>query len=90
MIFTPLLAGCSIWIAIAISARSSDIRVAQQLSILASLPWVVVAALIGFDVIHATLGLALGLGAALLVMNRLGWRLVSATFDRERLLTGTK
>ena len=48
------------------------------------------AALIGFDVIHATLGLALGLGAALLVMNRLGWRLVSATFDRERLLTGTK
>ena len=90
VIFTPLLAGCSIWIAIAISARSSDIRVAQQLSILASLPWVVVAALIGFDVIHATLGLALGLGAALLVMNRLGWRLVSATFDRERLLTGTK
>ena len=90
VIFTPLLAGCSIWIAIAISARSSDIRVAQQLSILASLPWFVLAALIGFDVIHATLGLALGLGAALLVMNRLGWRLVSATFDRERLLTGTK
>jgi hypothetical protein len=47
----------------------------------------VVAALIAFNVIHATLGLALGLGAALLLGNRLGWRIVSATFDRERLIT---
>ena len=35
LIFTPLIAGWSIWIAIAISARSSDIRAAQQLSMLA-------------------------------------------------------
>jgi hypothetical protein len=41
-------------------------------------------------VIHATLGLAVGLGAALLLANRLGWRLVSAAFDRERLITSTK
>jgi ABC-type transport system involved in cytochrome c biogenesis ATPase subunit len=38
LIFTPLIAGWSIWTAIAISARSSDIRAAQQLSILACLP----------------------------------------------------
>jgi ABC-type transport system involved in multi-copper enzyme maturation permease subunit len=90
LIFTPLIAAWSIWIAIAISARSSDVRVAQQLSILASLPSVVVASLIAFDAIHATLGLALGLGAALLLANRLGWRIVSATFDRERLIAGTR
>ena len=38
LLFTPLLAGWSIWVGIAISARSSDIRAAQQLSVFASLP----------------------------------------------------
>jgi ABC-type transport system involved in multi-copper enzyme maturation permease subunit len=90
LLFTPLLAGWSIWVGIAISARAGDFRVAQQLGILASLPTAVVAALIAFDVIHATLGLALGLAAALLLGNRLGWRITSATFDRERLITSTK
>jgi ABC-2 type transport system permease protein len=89
VVFTPLIAAWSIWIAIAISARSSDIRAAQQLSILASLPSVAVTSLIAFDVIHATLGLALVLGAALLLGNGLGWGIVSATLDRERLVTGT-
>ncbi|HEV8554790.1 MAG TPA: hypothetical protein VGR06_00135, partial [Actinophytocola sp.] len=90
LVFTPLLAGWSIWIGIAISARASDLRVAQQLGIFASLPTAVVAALVAFNVIHATLGLALGLAAALLLGNRLGWRIMSATFDRERLTTGTR
>jgi ABC-type transport system involved in multi-copper enzyme maturation permease subunit len=90
VIFTPLLAAWSIWIAIAISTRSNDIRVAQQLSVLASLPTIALTTLIALNVIHATLGLALDLGAALLVANRLGWRLVSALFDRERLIAGTK
>ncbi len=74
----------------AISARSSDVRVAQQLGMLASLPSVAVTSLIAFNVIHATLGLALGLAAALLVLDGLGWRITSATFDRERLITGTR
>ena len=87
LIFTPLIAGWSIWIAIAISARSSDIRAAQQLSILACLPTAAVTSLIAFGVIHATLTLAVGLGAALLLANLFGWRIVSATLDRERLLT---
>jgi hypothetical protein len=38
VIFTPLLAAWSIWLAIAVSQRASDMRVAQQLGMLASLP----------------------------------------------------
>jgi ABC-type transport system involved in multi-copper enzyme maturation permease subunit len=86
LVFTPLLAGWSIWIGIAISARSSDLRVAQQLGILASLPAGVVVALVAFDTIHPTLGLAVAMAAALLAGNGLGWRVASASFDRERLL----
>lgn len=90
LVFTPLLAGLSIWIGMAISTRSSDVRVAQQLGTLASLPSVAVTTLVALDVIHATLGLALGLAAVLLIGNRVGWRVVSAVFDRERLLTGAR
>jgi ABC-2 type transport system permease protein len=90
LIFTPLLAAWSIWIAIAISTRASDVRVAQQLSVLASLPSVAVTTLIALNVIHATLGLGIFLGALLLAANRVGWRIVSAMFDRERLVTGTR
>jgi ABC-type Na+ efflux pump permease subunit len=88
--FTPLLAGWTIWIAIAISTRSNDIRVAQQLASLAGLPSAAVTALIALNVIPATLGLALAGAAVLLVLNRLGWRITSAMFDRERLITGTR
>jgi ABC-type transport system involved in multi-copper enzyme maturation permease subunit len=90
LLFTPLIAAWSIWIAIAISTRSSDIRAAQQLAALASLPSIAVTTLIAINVIHATLSLALILGAALLLANRLGWRIVSTMFDRERLITGTR
>jgi ABC-type Na+ efflux pump permease subunit len=88
VVFTPLIAGWSIWLAMAISTRAGDIRVAQQLSMLASLPTIAVTTLVSLDVIHATAGLALGLGVGLLVANRVGWRLVSALFDRERLIAG--
>jgi ABC-type transport system involved in multi-copper enzyme maturation permease subunit len=89
LLFTPLVAGWSIWVGVAISARASDFRVAQQLGILASLPTAIVAALIAFNVLHPTLGLALGLAAALLVGNGLGWRITAAAFDRERLIART-
>ena len=89
LLFTPLLAAWSIWVGIAISARANDFRVAQQLGTLASLPTAVLAALVAFNVIHPTLGLALGLGAALLLLDGAGWRIVSAIFDPERLITGT-
>jgi ABC-type transport system involved in multi-copper enzyme maturation permease subunit len=87
--FTPLLAILSIWVGLAMSVRASDVRVAQQLGLLASIPTVLVAALLAFDIIHATLGLAIVLGVLLLLADILGWRVVAAMFDRERLITGT-
>jgi ABC-type transport system involved in multi-copper enzyme maturation permease subunit len=90
LIFTPLLAGWSIWLGIAISTRASEIRVAQQLGLLANLPSVAVTTLLALGVIHPTLALTLGGAALLLVLNRLGWRVTSAMFDRERLITGTR
>jgi hypothetical protein len=90
LLFTPFLAAWSIWVGTAISARSSDPRVAGQLSLLASLPLVAVTTLIALDLIHATLGLALGGAAVLLVLDTVGWRMTSAAFDRERLITSTR
>ena len=90
VLFTPLLATWSIWVGIAVSTRASDVRVAQQLGTFAGLPVTLVAYLMAFNVIHATLGLVLGFAAALLVLDGLGWRIVSAAFDRERLITGTR
>ena len=89
VLFTPLLAVWSIWVGIAISARSSDIRVAQQLSVLASLPSVLLVVPIALDVVPPTPTLAVGLTILLLVLDGLGWRMVSRLFDRERLITGT-
>jgi ABC-type Na+ efflux pump permease subunit len=86
-LFTPLLAGWSIWVGIATSARSRDVRVAQQIATLAGLPPVAVAALMSFRVVPQSLAVALGLAAALVIVDSLGWRAVSATFDRERLVT---
>jgi len=88
LLFTPLLAGWSIWVGIAISARSVDVRTAQRLGTLASLPPLAIVALMSFSVITPTLALTLGLAAALLAVDVLGWRAVAATFDRERLITG--
>lgn len=90
VIFTPLLALWSIWVGIAISTRVNDVRAAQQLSVLANLPLVVLSSLVAFNVIQPTLRLAIGLGIGLIVIDRLGWRIVSAMFDRERLISGTR
>lgn len=90
LLFTPLLAGWSIWAGIAISTRTSDVRVAQQLSTLVSLPPLAITSLMGFGVIKPTLHLAILLGAALLVIDIAAGRFVAAMFDRERLITGTK
>jgi ABC-type transport system involved in multi-copper enzyme maturation permease subunit len=51
LFFTPLLAGWSIWIAILISTRANDVRVAQQLASLASLPTVALTTLVALNVI---------------------------------------
>lgn len=90
LIFTPLVAGLSIWIGMGISTRSSDPRTAQQLGTVASLPTVAVAALLAYNVIHPTLRVAIGFAMLLVVLNAVSWRLVAAALDPERLITGTK
>ena len=86
----PLLAAWAIWAGLAISARATDTRVAQQLSILASLPPLAVTALMSFDVISPTFGVAAALAGGLLVVDGLACFAVAQVFDRERLITGTK
>jgi ABC-2 type transport system permease protein len=90
VLFTPLLAGWAIWVGLAMSARSSDVRVAQQLGTLASLPPAGLTALMALGVLRPTVTLAAVLGVVLLVIDILAWRVVSAMFDRERLVTGGK
>jgi ABC-type transport system involved in multi-copper enzyme maturation permease subunit len=90
VLFTPLIALLTIWLSIAISTRANDVRVSMQLGAVAGLPVLLVAYLVTFSVIPATLALALGIGAGLLVLDSIGWRLVSALFNRERLIAGTR
>jgi len=89
LLFTPLLAGWSIWAGIAVSTRASDVRVAQQLATFASFPPLILAGLMSFGVITPSVHLALILAAALLAIDVLGWRLVAAGLDRERLIVGS-
>ncbi len=90
LLFTPLLAGWSIWVGIAISARASDVRVAQQLATLASFPPLILVALMSFNVITPSVRLAVIVAAVLLMIDVRGWRLVAAGLDRERLLAGSR
>lgn len=83
----PALAGFAIVVSILISLRSSDIRVAQQLSGLASFPILGLVALASFDVLTPSVPLYLA-GAALIgALDVAGWLLAIRLFDRERLLT---
>ncbi len=43
-----------------------------------------------FTLIPATLALAIGIGVGPLVLDGIGWRLVSALFNRERLIASTR
>ncbi|MFN8518096.1 MAG: ABC transporter permease [Chloroflexota bacterium] len=90
MAFTPLLATWSIWVGITVSTRASDVRVAQQVGMLASLPMVVVVVLVALDVIHPSSGLVMGATTLLLILDLAGWRVAARLFDRERLVTGAR
>ncbi len=87
IVFTPLVAGWSIWLGLAISARARDLRVAQQLAIPVSLPSVAVAILVAVGVLPAIVATASVLGVVLVGLNILGWRISAAMFDPERLIT---
>jgi ABC-type Na+ efflux pump permease subunit len=88
LLFVPLLAGWSVWVCTAISARSNDVRVAQQLGTLASLPALGIVSLMTYGVLSASVTVALVIAAVLLAFNVVAYRIVSAMFDRERLVVG--
>ena len=89
-LFTPLLAGWAIVVGMAVSVRVDDVRVAQQLGMLASLPPIAVVVLLATGVIHPTFTIAVLIAFGLLVIDLRALRIVSRMFDRERLITGTK
>jgi ABC-2 type transport system permease protein len=89
-LFAPLISGWSIWVGIAISTRMTDVRAAQQLAALASLPPMGIVSLISLNVLSASVRLALILAAVLLMIDVWAYRLVSAMFDRERLIAGRR
>jgi ABC-2 type transport system permease protein len=90
VLFTPLLAGWAITVGMAVSVRASEVRVAQQLGMLASFPPVGLIALLAFGVIQPTFLVAVLFAAGLLAIDVLTMRIVSRMFDRERLVTGAK
>ena len=65
LLFAPLLATWSVWVGTAISARSSDVRVAQQLGTLASLPALVLPLLMSLQVFKPTATTAVVIAVAL-------------------------
>ncbi|MFZ0129057.1 MAG: ABC transporter permease subunit [Candidatus Dormiibacterota bacterium] len=88
ILFAPLLAGWSIWVGIGISTRASDVRVAQQLGTLSSLPPLAVVALVSFNVFTPSVTLAVVFALVLFAADVILFRFVAALFDRERLITG--
>ncbi|HYM83339.1 MAG TPA: ABC transporter permease subunit [Candidatus Dormibacteraeota bacterium] len=90
VVFTPLLASWSIWIGIGFSTRSSDVRVAQQLGMVASLPPVFAVAAVALGAVAPSVELGVAAAAVLVVLDVAGWRVTSMLFDRERLITGPR
>ena len=90
VLFTPLLAGWAIVVGMAMSVRASEVRVAQQLGMLASFPPLGVVVLLGIGVIHPTFTAAVLFAIGLLAIDVQALRFVSRMFDRERLVTGAK
>ena len=90
LVFIPLLAAWAISVGLAISARVTDTRVAQQLSTLGSLPPLALAALMSFGAITPTFGLAAALAGGLLAVDCAACLAVARLFDRERLITGAR
>jgi ABC-2 type transport system permease protein len=89
-LLAPLVAGWAIVVGMAVSVRAREVRVAQQLGTLASLPIVGVVVLLAVGVIHPTFIVAVEFAAGLLAIDALALRMVSGMFDRERLVTGVK
>ena len=90
LLFAPLLATWSVCVGMAVSVRSTDVRVAQQLSTLASLPPVGLAVLITFRVIAPTVLSTIAIGLAFVVLDCLACWGAATMLDRERLVVGRR
>ena len=87
VIFAPLVAVFAITVSMGISARTNDVRVAQQLAGLAIIPMFVLAFVLSYNVLAPSVALYAGSAAVLALVDRLAWGLMARWFDRERLLT---
>ncbi|GAA1654495.1 hypothetical protein GCM10009733_059810 [Nonomuraea maheshkhaliensis] len=89
LVFTPFMAAFAVMSTMIISARSRDLRVAQQLSGLAIVPMFLVAVVISFRFVPMSYPLYALIAAGLGLLDGLGWLLLRRVFDRERLLAGS-
>jgi ABC-2 type transport system permease protein len=89
-VFAPLVAGWAVVVGLAVSVRATEVRVAQQLGMLASFPMIAVIILLISGVIHPTFAAAAEYAVGILVLDILMLRIVARMFNRERLVTGTK
>ena len=89
-LLTPLMAGWAVVVGLAVSVRANEVRVAQQLGMLASFPPLGAVVLLGIGVITPSIRVAIIFAVALLVIDIRAVRLVARMFDRERLVTGVR
>jgi ABC-2 type transport system permease protein len=87
ILFAPLVAVFAISVSMGISARTSDVRVAQQLAGLAIIPMFALAFVLSYNVLSPSVALYLVIAACLAIVDRLAWGLMARLFNRERMLT---
>jgi len=86
LLITPALSVLAIVVGMAVSVRSSDIRVAQQLSALALVPVIVALSLVSTNVVAPSVKVFVYAFFLLVALDRIMWRTAVRLFDRERLI----
>jgi ABC-2 type transport system permease protein len=86
-LLAPVLGVLAIELSLMVSSRSSDIRVAQQLSALSVLPAVVVTSMFAYGVIDPSPARYALVAVAIASVDAALWQVVTRVFDRERVLT---
>jgi ABC-type Na+ efflux pump permease subunit len=84
---TPALALLAVFVGMIASIRSSDVRVAQQISALALLPALVVLSVISTHAVTPSVSTFIYAFAVLFALSAVTWRIVVRLFDRERLIS---
>lgn len=90
VLLIPLMAGWAVIVGMAVSVRASEIRVAQQLGMVASFPPLVAVILLALGVVHPSVRVALLFAGVLLLIDARAVSPVFRMFDRERLVTGNR